>query len=401
MPTRVPDPAAAAPLGSRPVLRMAARLTLFCVVFALCMLLCEAGVRVLGYQPIYRFYSKPSVFWQYDPVLGWAHTPNSRGVYIGPKPWPVEFHNPVEINSDGLRGPEITPVPPGGRRVLFIGDSMLAAFEVEYERTFPALIGQMLTEDLAVPVQVVNAGVRGYGTDQSYLYFRERGRKLQPDAVVLVYSGNDPRENSEVHRMQRPLGKPVFKLDPGGSLELMGTPVPSYPLCSQFGVTPRFAIVREDTTFERVFCILQTSLLEHSALGTVVTFGLRRHPKLLAGIHFWASPPAAFGVTENMQEETTSITEALLRALGADVLRETGRRLLVIGDDRNLVGFDRRRIADFVDVFSYEAVWSDRKDEINFKNDQHFTVLGHERVARLVAPLVAERLRTPRAGGPE
>jgi len=127
-----------------------------------------------------------------------------------------------------------------------------------------------------------------------------------------------------------------------------------------------------------------------------VTYGLRRHPGLLAGIHVGAQPRAAFVVKEGMEDQSTSVTEALLRTLGAEVLRVTGRRLLVIGDDHNLgAGFDRQRIAEHVDVFSYQDVWSDRQDEINFKNDGHFTELGHQRIARLVAPQVAERLLAP------
>jgi len=392
-----PNPAAPVRPPARRRLRLlAAQLTLAAVVFAVCILVAEGGVRLLGYQPIWSLYSKPSVFWQDDPLLGWSHKPNSRGTYVGPKPWPVEFSTAVEINSDGLRGPDVAPVPEGGKRVLFIGDSMLAAFEVEYDKTFAALIGAELTRTLGVPVQVINAGVRGYGTDQSYLYFRERGSKYRPDLVVHIHSANDSRENTEVHRMMQPMGKPAFRLGGDGSLEPIGQPVPHYPVCSQYNVTPQFEIVRTDRFSQRLFCTVETTVLDYSALGTVVTYGLRRHPGLLAGIHVGAQPRAAFVVKEGMEDQSTSVTEALLRTLGAEVLRVTGRRLLVIGDDHNLgAGFDRQRIAEHVDVFSYQDVWSDRQDEINFKNDGHFTELGHQRIARLVAPQVAERLLAP------
>ena len=392
-----PPPAVPVRRSARRRLRLlAAQLALSAAVFAVCMVLAEGAVRLLGYQPIWSFYSKPSVFWQHDPLLGWSHKPNSQGTYVGPKPWPVEFSTPVEINSDGLRGPDVAPLPEHGKRVLFIGDSMLASFEVEYQKTFPMLIGAELTRTLGVPVQVINAGVRGYGTDQSYLYFRERGSKYRPDLVVHIHSANDPRENTEVHRMMQPLGKAAFRVGPDGSLALLGEPVPHYPVCSQYNVTAQFEIVRTDRLSERLFCNIETALLDYSALGTVVTYGLRRHPKLLAGIHVGAQPRAAFVVSQGMEDQSSRVTEALLRALGGEALRVTGRRLLIIGDDRNLgVGFDRDRIADRADVFSYEEIWSDRPDEINFKNDGHFTELGHERIARLVAPQLAERLSQP------
>jgi lysophospholipase L1-like esterase len=384
-------PAARSPSGRRLGL-LAAKLTLSAVVFALCMLLGEGAVRLLGFQPIWSFYSKPSVFWRHDELLGWSHTPNTRGSYVGPKPWPIEFNTPVEINSDGLRGPDVTSLPEHGRRVLFIGDSMLAAFEVPYEKTFAVLIGAELTRTLGVPVQVINAGVRGYGTDQSYLYFRERGSKYRPDAVVLIQSANDFRENTEVHRMMQPLGKPAFRLSPDGSLVLLGHPVPNYPICSQFNVTPQFELVRTDSLFQRAWCGIETRVLDYSALGAVVTYGLARHPRLLTAIYRGTQPKAAFDVVE---EQSCRLTEALLRALGSEVVRVSGRSLLVTGEDISLEGVDWRRVADVIDVFSYEEILRDRKDEIKFKNDGHLTELGHERVAGLVAPRLAELLAQP------
>ena len=389
-------PSAAAPgvrqSWRRKLALLAARLTLSGVAFALCMLVAEGGVRLLGFQPIWSFYSKPTVFWRHDALLGWSHTPNSRGSYVGPKPWPIEFDTPVEINSDGLRGPDVGPLPERGKRVLFIGDSMLAGFEVAYEKTFPALIGAELSRVLGVPVQVINAGVRGYGTDQSYLYFRERGSQYRPDFVVFIQSANDLRENTEVHRMMQPLGKPAFRLAPDGSLVLLGHPVPEYPLCSQFNVTPQYEIVRTDSLFQRLWCGIHTTVLDYSALGAVATYSIARHPQLLAKLYVGTQPKAAFVVAEGLEDQSARLTEALLSALGSDVLRVTGHRPLVIGDDHALASIGWERIADVVDVFSYQGIWADRKDEIHFKNDGHLTELGHERVARLVAPQLAERM---------
>ena len=132
--------------------RLAARLLVFAVVFAVCLGLSEIAVRLIGYEPIYRVYSKPSIFWRHDPLLGWSHEPGSEGTYVGPKPWPIEFSTSVEINSDGLRGPEVAPRTPDGLRILFLGDSTLAAFEVVYEETFAARIEKELARSLGVPV---------------------------------------------------------------------------------------------------------------------------------------------------------------------------------------------------------------------------------------------------------
>ena len=81
-------------------------LAVFATLFALG--LAEVVVRALGYEPIYSVYSHPDVFWRSDDLLGWSHEPGSEGIYVGPRPWPVEFEAPVRINSLGLRGPNST-----------------------------------------------------------------------------------------------------------------------------------------------------------------------------------------------------------------------------------------------------------------------------------------------------
>ena len=86
---------------------------------------------MLGYAAIYEVYSKPEILWQHDELLGWSHVPNSKEEYVGPRPWPIEFRSPVTINSAGMRGPELAPISSNDYRILNLGDSMVAGFEVE------------------------------------------------------------------------------------------------------------------------------------------------------------------------------------------------------------------------------------------------------------------------------
>jgi hypothetical protein len=261
-----------------------------CMVIALF----ELGLRLAGYGAIYDMYSKPWIFWQYDPVLGWSQQPGARAEYIGPRPWPVEFQTSVAINSSGLRGPELEALPPGGRRVLVLGDSMVAAFEVPWESTFTALLQDQLSASSGAPVQVVNAGVRGYGTDQSLLYYRERGRELQPDLVVFFHSGNDLMDNTTLHEMRRPLGKPAFALEGNGSITLLGTPVPRYPACSEYRLTPSFEIARIDGALGRALCQVQMSLFDHSALFSFLTQLVPWNQVVLGWLYYLGNPHLAF-----------------------------------------------------------------------------------------------------------
>ncbi len=96
---------------------------------ALPLVVAEISLRLGGYEPIYQVYSKPSIFWRHDDLLGWSHTPSTTGIYVGPRPWPVEFETPVRINALGLRGPELPPRDPQTPRLLILGDSMAAALK--------------------------------------------------------------------------------------------------------------------------------------------------------------------------------------------------------------------------------------------------------------------------------
>ena len=103
----------------------------------------------------------------------------------------------VEINSDGLRGPEI-PLqhPPGTFRIALLGDSFMEAFEVPFEKTVGEVLGRRLSTLRGTPVEVLNFGVGGYGTAQEELTLRHEVWKYSPDLVLLaVTTGNDISDN--------------------------------------------------------------------------------------------------------------------------------------------------------------------------------------------------------------
>jgi hypothetical protein len=102
---------------------------------------------------------------------------------------------------------------------------MVAGFEVPEEQHIRSLLEHDLQVTLGRPIQVVNAGVRGYGTDQTWMYYKERGSKLKPDVVVFVHSANDLEDDTTLHRPRRPFGKSAFVMRPtDGSLKLVAHP---------------------------------------------------------------------------------------------------------------------------------------------------------------------------------
>ncbi len=147
------------------------------------LLLCEILLRVLGI-------SYPVFVWT-DPIRGAAHVPGARTEreYNG-HPW-------VEINSDGLRGPEIAlERSPGTIRIALLGDSFIEAFEVPFEKTIGELLARRLSALQDTPVEVLNFGHGGYGTTQQLLTLQHEVWKYSPDLILLAMTlGNDISDN--------------------------------------------------------------------------------------------------------------------------------------------------------------------------------------------------------------
>lgn len=100
-------------------------------------------------------------------------------------------HNRVAVNSQGLRGPELTSKN-DVRRIAVFGDSFIAAEYSPLEETFVARLQKSLNADHGRTVETINAGVVAYGPDQSLLSLKRRFEALQPDAIVFsIFVGND------------------------------------------------------------------------------------------------------------------------------------------------------------------------------------------------------------------
>jgi lysophospholipase L1-like esterase len=374
----------------------------------------ELGLRLAGYTALYQVYSRPELFWRHDARLGWSLEPGARGRFVGPRPYPIEFDTEVSINSLGLRGPEPGPPAPGEQRVLVLGDSVVAGFEVEHSETFVARLEDTLQKRLEHPVRAINAGIRGYGTDQSLLWYRERGRALAPHVVVLVFSLNDFEDNVTLHRPRRPFGKGAFALRPNGALELVGVPVPPYPLCSSWQLGADYAPERVDGWFSRGACRLQTGLADRSALFTLAATTAARLPGLVpflkratepeggaparAAALPWPPPrragatdgaPAADGPSRQQAELTSALVQALVREVRAD-----GARFLLLITPRHWERLDVRALgADRIRPYTVAMPRGLEASELRFRNDGHFNRLGHRVYADGLAPLVEDALR--------
>jgi hypothetical protein len=171
------------------------------------LLVCEIGARVLLPKPqsvtVEEKYEAPAKSWErldtkgersIDSVVlfGGKHgvrlRPNTRG----------EIHNHVlsgrdvviEVNSLGLRYPELGAKERDEFRVLVLGDSITFGDFVSEGETWTRRM-EALTSGRGKRIRFINAGLPGAGTAEELTLFREIGSKVSPDLVLVGMYLND------------------------------------------------------------------------------------------------------------------------------------------------------------------------------------------------------------------
>jgi hypothetical protein len=194
-------------------------LALVLVSTATVVVFCELGLRVLGYSPSY-FSPWAANLWRYDPLLGWINSEGQQGFLEHP-----QFRVSVKINSKSLRDIEHSIEKSNQtKRVLILGDSFVWGFGVETEQRFTDIV-QREIKSIKNEVEVINAGVSGWSTDQELLWLEKYGLDYNPDLVILLFYQNDLEDNLRymVNNFYR---KPRFVPGDDGELILTGIPCP-------------------------------------------------------------------------------------------------------------------------------------------------------------------------------
>ncbi|NQU42295.1 hypothetical protein HQ520_03360 [bacterium] len=153
---------------------------------ALPLLLIEGALRILWRAPLLQF-APDSI--RNDPHTSVALVADYDGVHHTP-----EFQVHHSTNSHGLRDVEHSYEKLANTwRILAIGDSYVQGHGVEYDEMFLTLAErQMAPPDGFEDVEIVKAGVGGWGPENEYEYLVNEGYRYRPDLVVVVfYTGND------------------------------------------------------------------------------------------------------------------------------------------------------------------------------------------------------------------
>ena len=114
-----------------------------------------------------------------EPSTSWRHTASG-------------FDVQVDTNALGLRGPEVAvPPAPDRYRILVLGDSFAFGWGVELEQAWHLRMARALAARDGRTVEVVTAGVPGWGPLQQFVFLEQSGLDLAPDLVLWQLCTND------------------------------------------------------------------------------------------------------------------------------------------------------------------------------------------------------------------
>lgn len=328
-----------------------ANLTLLIISTVFALLFCEAAFRLLGWSPMYVS-SERDRFWKYDSLLGWAHQPGQENLFKT-----KQFQTNVHINQKGLRDREHSYERTNNtRRILVIGDSFAWGYGVEEDQRFSSLL------ETTLGVEVINAGVSGYSTDQELIWFRKEGIKYDVDLVILVFSGNDVGDN---HRqlVNTIYYKPQFVLEEDQQPILTGYPVP-----------------KTSTQGKLIYSISQRSALAY--------FLIQRYFNLLS---IYGNFKGNSGVANSQMTVANSSRESfdLTIALLGEMRKITGSKeakFMIVATDRWWNSPPGVTYNDFIDklkdegflVLDVESIPGFDPETMNIPDDGHWNQEGHE-----------------------
>jgi hypothetical protein len=174
----------------------------------------EMSLRVIDLRELRDGYGRGyAVVHRDDPELGWLPIPNRAAAFTGSRTISVAH------NSLGLR--DIEHERTGRPAVLFLGDSFVWGYDVEAGERFTELLRAELSG-----VEIINAGVNGYGTDQEYLLLNRIWSAFRPDAVVLNFTSSNDHDDNTSNVRSDGYYKPYLAQAADGTWRFFGQPVP-------------------------------------------------------------------------------------------------------------------------------------------------------------------------------
>lgn len=304
------------------------------------------------FEPVLKVWQVQELF-QLDDELIYSLRPNSDRVAVND-----EFTERASTNSVGLRDDPIRARSEFDERIVVLGDSMIFGHGVDDAESFPNQLEAVLGEAHR-NVDVINAGIKGYGTDGAYKLWTSRlaPLDLEPDLLIFAIYHNDLYDN---------IGQPLYSIENGALTPLDPTKNWIHLLGNIERNTPEFFRNRI------LYGLVLSRFVGRDVYGVLPDLGKEQ-------LVDWAARKALIEIRN-------------LAVAG----RREGFGVMVLGvpyRDGAPNFYDwlapvEKLGARFFDP-SLDPAWSNDKDRLFFATDYHFTPAGN----RLLAEMVAEKLR--------
>ncbi|MCL4303801.1 MAG: hypothetical protein KJ077_49415 [Anaerolineae bacterium] len=420
--------------------KIGGRLGLIAAGLLLPLLALEIGVRVLSLAPPPE--PNPAI-WQPHPLLGWWHIPYSGGLFHSQY---NEFEAEVRINARSLRDREIGyDNPTGALRILSLADSFGEALQVNLEQTYHKQLEGLLADLLDRPVEVINGGVGGWGTDQEAIFYVAEGFRYEPEIVLLAFFVRNDTVNNygplEIASTGGSQQKEFFSLSSMGELNPPPVREEAESEAKAKYVTNSQPQPEPQPEYSPLFLPLADGLWNWSALYRLTVPYLRDIPPvvqrlgssgILGGegvvranhpttpVHFfiYQAPP------DGQFEAAWTLTEAIIKRLRDEVESRgatlavvivgapeqvyplEGERMLAANPGLQGLSLDlelpNRRLNDFLTaehiphldllpVFR-QAAADPNTPPLHFRHDGHWTVTGHRLAAETICKFLQQEL---------
>jgi lysophospholipase L1-like esterase len=323
--------------------------------------LSEIALRLMGLNPLYVSPERDR-FWKYDSLLGWAHEPGQEGILETP-----QFRTVVRINENGLRDRRHSYERQNDiERILVLGDSFAWGYGVEESERFSQLLEKSLD------VEVINAGVSGYSTDQELLWYRSEGIKYETDLVILVLAGNDVGDNDR-QLVSTIYYKPKFVLEEG-HLVPKGYPVPKTSPQGRF-----------------IYSLSQRSALAYFLVQRYFDL-LSLYRKIKVNSDHANSPVSGISA----KSEPFKLTIALIDEM-RNIAELRKAKFMIVATDRWWNSPSSETYKDFINtlrtegflVLDVESMPGFDPEVMLIANDGHWNQAGHKFVAEKIKALIA------------
>lgn len=295
-------------------------------------------------------------FWTYSEFLGWEHSPNQRGRFNH-----QDFSVDVVINSHGMRDDEYSMERTEKKRMLVLGDSFGWGFGIEHQERFSEIL-----ESTRSDWEIINASVSGYGTDQQFLYMKEKGIDFKPDVYLLLFYENDFENN--IHAKEYWYFKPFFVVE-GEHLKLQNVPVPKATMAQRL---------------DRFF-------LGRTYLGPRLYFSLRRLKSLVNTMI--KSRGVETREKDSVGEQTMyDVTYHLITAMN-DLSRKEGAQFVPVSIPMNgekMTWLQKIAEKGGIPYLQLDKYFESKGASVMFPHDAHWNANGHAIAANAIDEFLHE-----------